>query len=688
MNTSTRSNNGSRARHGIATYALMGVLYVTHLASVMAAPAQLPLLGRVANPAAPNVVYTIDDSGSMAWRYMPDAVIPASLADDDRWWISFHPLRHPVDPHLLRRADARFLRLLLDPGGRPGLGSPAVVCRQHDLLQPGSPLPALVQERRHANSLAASSPGHAQSEPATWGTVEPGRHDQLHRTALPFRRAQCPTVNCNDVINEQIVPATYYQYNGGSVNAVSSFTRVQIKDFTTFNRGESQDRLHLLRQQEQAHLHQGPGIPELRQLVRLQPQPACTSRSPPPARPSRRRAMACGRLRAHRQDHGNPGGQRQSRKPGARRARLQRPRSGQLLQLALRRPCNLFHAPAARARRHRRILFAQGQLRAMGQHARFQRSHGTSHVPQVLQHPDDRRLLEQRGGLDSGRPCERRQLGWPDHHQSVGRQPISTPRQGPSPTTRRTRWRTSPMYYWNRDLRPELENKVKTDPGDPAFWQHMVNFTVGLGVNGTLRFPEDLADLQSGVKRWPDSVPGDTPTAIDDLWHAAINSRGRVPERHRSGHLLPRTFRSARRYRQPQRQRGRRRSGQPGAAGGQSEVPALLRHRTVDRRHQGHRTRCCRPAARHDLERRREDSGRTTHAISSSGNRSATSPRAVPFEWNSHSDRHEDRDGPGATAALVSYLRGNPHWKASRIASASRAWATSSTPSPPTSPAW
>ena len=116
MNTSTRSNNGSRARHGIATYALMGPVRDAP-ASVMAAPAQLPLLGRVANPAAPNVVYTIDDSGSMAWRYMPDSVIPASLADDDRWWISFHPLDirsiHTSYDDLLPNN----LRLLLDPGG-------------------------------------------------------------------------------------------------------------------------------------------------------------------------------------------------------------------------------------------------------------------------------------------------------------------------------------------------------------------------------------------------------------------------------------------------------------------------------------------------------------------------------------------------------------------------------------------
>ncbi|WP_165797544.1 pilus assembly protein [Solimonas fluminis] len=81
------------------------------------------------------------------------------------------------------------------------------------------------------------------------------------------------------------------------------------------------------------------------------------------------------------------------------------------------------------------------------------------------------------------------------------------------------------MYYWNRDLRTDLDNRVKPDAKNPAFWQHMVNFTVGLGVGGTLTYPDDIAALQAGTKNWPVPV-GDTSTAVDDLWHAAVNSRG------------------------------------------------------------------------------------------------------------------------------------------------------------------
>ncbi len=75
------------------------------------------------------------------------------------------------------------------------------------------------------------------------------------------------------------------------------------------------------------------------------------------------------------------------------------------------------------------------------------------------------------------------------------------------------------MQYWKNDLRTDLQNKVPTNPYDPAFWQHLVNFTVGLGVAGT------LAELPSGAQSWPDPTISDA-AKIDDLWHAAVNSRG------------------------------------------------------------------------------------------------------------------------------------------------------------------
>ena len=81
------------------------------------------------------------------------------------------------------------------------------------------------------------------------------------------------------------------------------------------------------------------------------------------------------------------------------------------------------------------------------------------------------------------------------------------------------------MDYWKRDLRPNLSNEVTKNQQDPAFWQHLVTFTVGLGVTGTLDPTSDLDDLTDGSINWPQ--PGDDKEEnIDDMWHAAVNSRG------------------------------------------------------------------------------------------------------------------------------------------------------------------
>lgn len=100
------------------------------------------------------------------------------------------------------------------------------------------------------------------------------------------------------------------------------------------------------------------------------------------------------------------------------------------------------------------------------------------------------------------------------------------------------------FHYWVNDLRPSLTNNVPintrdtstkmTDTGagavnnadifwnpanNPAHWQHMVTHTVGMGVNGALQYPDDYSALLSGNKSWGSDK-------VDDLWHAAINSRG------------------------------------------------------------------------------------------------------------------------------------------------------------------
>ncbi|MBT0964000.1 pilus assembly protein [Denitromonas iodatirespirans] len=81
-------------------------------------------------------------------------------------------------------------------------------------------------------------------------------------------------------------------------------------------------------------------------------------------------------------------------------------------------------------------------------------------------------------------------------------------------------------YYWKRDLRTDLTNNVPVNSDDPAFWQHMVTFGVGLGVVGNIDPDSAFAAIGLGTDPgWvdPESTP---PAKIDDLLHASLNSRG------------------------------------------------------------------------------------------------------------------------------------------------------------------
>lgn len=105
------------------------------------------------------------------------------------------------------------------------------------------------------------------------------------------------------------------------------------------------------------------------------------------------------------------------------------------------------------------------------------------------------------------------------------------------------------FYYWANDLVSTLANNQLPHYGDrsgtadqqywnakndPATWQHMVNFTVGLGLNTLLTNPDwggstyagDYSALVAGTKLWPATGDNVSPGNVADLWHAAINSRG------------------------------------------------------------------------------------------------------------------------------------------------------------------
>ncbi|MGN6790539.1 MAG: pilus assembly protein [Rhodanobacteraceae bacterium] len=89
-------------------------------------------------------------------------------------------------------------------------------------------------------------------------------------------------------------------------------------------------------------------------------------------------------------------------------------------------------------------------------------------------------------------------------------------------------------YYWENDL-SSMPNEVATSTDDPAAWQHMTTFTVGLGFDPTgispagTTIPQIFAWAQGGAAITGFSWP--TPSSnsiynIADLAHAAVNGHG------------------------------------------------------------------------------------------------------------------------------------------------------------------
>jgi type IV pilus assembly protein PilY1 len=84
------------------------------------------------------------------------------------------------------------------------------------------------------------------------------------------------------------------------------------------------------------------------------------------------------------------------------------------------------------------------------------------------------------------------------------------------------------MKYWKTDLQSAMDNNVPFVQAldNLSSWQNMTDFTIGLGVRGNLDPAVDLPFLINGTKAWGAPTSSTTAPNIDDLWHAALNSRG------------------------------------------------------------------------------------------------------------------------------------------------------------------
>jgi len=94
---------------------------------------------------------------------------------------------------------------------------------------------------------------------------------------------------------------------------------------------------------------------------------------------------------------------------------------------------------------------------------------------------------------------------------------------GPFGDTRSNTLADIAMEYYEDDIRPGVDNELNPPPGglDENKAQHMVTYSVAFGVDGTLSaMPPNTTEPFA----WPN--PNNDPARIDDLRHAAWNGRG------------------------------------------------------------------------------------------------------------------------------------------------------------------
>ncbi len=98
-------------------------------------------------------------------------------------------------------------------------------------------------------------------------------------------------------------------------------------------------------------------------------------------------------------------------------------------------------------------------------------------------------------------------------------------------------------YYYRNDLRPDKEDNVPVSDKDNNPAQHMSTYTLSLGIDGEMVYRSDYDTATSGdyyrirtgdsgcpwktgACNWPEAL-ADKPSAVDDLWHAAVTGHGK-----------------------------------------------------------------------------------------------------------------------------------------------------------------
>ena len=105
------------------------------------------------------------------------------------------------------------------------------------------------------------------------------------------------------------------------------------------------------------------------------------------------------------------------------------------------------------------------------------------------------------------------------------------------------------MRYWINDIRPDFANNVQ-DATAP--WQHVTLYGLSIGARGSVD-AAGLAAITAGTKDWPKPLGTGGTDSIDDLWHAALNSRGKYFNAENPQQLAESIVSCVGRLRRPQR---------------------------------------------------------------------------------------------------------------------------------------
>ncbi|MGB7184243.1 MAG: hypothetical protein WBD51_20070, partial [Burkholderiaceae bacterium] len=208
-------------------------------------PSQLPLLTRDASGPVPNLVFTLDDSGSMRLGSMGRAGHQETYVPDGGGGFNLKCIYwdcYDIGYALEEDLDSEYTR------------GTTVSTRDGDLYSARWRSSAIntiyynptVLYRPWANGDGTSMP-NANPAAAPLDPVDPlsatanlvGIQTVSDEFCYEHPTAAVPQGLCDNVVGEEYSPATYYVFNGGDDMNIADYTRIRVADLATFVAGDA-----------------------------------------------------------------------------------------------------------------------------------------------------------------------------------------------------------------------------------------------------------------------------------------------------------------------------------------------------------------------------------------------------------------------------------------------------------------